>query len=66
MKITINGQQKELTAAANLKDVIHQFCKDSNRVISELNGQIIKCAQWQDTPVKDGDTIELVNFVGGG
>ena len=69
MKITINGQTKELPAAASLKDVISQFCKDersSNRVISELNGSIIKCNQWQDTPVKDGDTIELVSFVGGG
>ena len=69
MKITINGQTKELTSSANLKEVISQFCKDersSSRIITEHNGNIIKCAQWQDTPVKDGDTIELVNFVGGG
>lgn len=69
MKITINGQVKELSSATNLKDVISQFCKDersSSRVITELNGDIVKCAQWPETQVKDGDTIELVSFVGGG
>ena len=69
MKININGQIKELSSAANLKDVISQFCKDersSSRIITEHNGNIIKCAQWPDTPVKDGDTIELVSFFGGG
>lgn len=66
MKITINGQIKELSSAASLKDVIAQFCKDSSRVITELNGNIVKCAQWPETQVKDGDTVELVTFVGGG
>ena len=66
MKIIINGQTKELTSAANLKDVIAQFGKESGRIISEVNGNIIKSSQWQDTPVKDGDTIELVTLVGGG
>ena len=66
MKVTINGQTKELTSSANLKEIISQFCKDSSRIISEHNGNIVKCSQWQDTPIKDGDTIELVSFVGGG
>ena len=69
MKITINGQTKELPAANNLQDVISRFCKDersSNRIISEVNGHIVKSNQRQATPIKDGDTIELVSFVGGG
>jgi sulfur carrier protein len=69
MKITINGQARELSPSASLKDIVSQFCQDersSSRVITEHNGNIVKCAQWQDTPVKDGDTIELVSLVGGG
>ena len=69
MKITINGQIKEFSSSASLKDVIAQFCKDQrslNRIITELNGDIVKSAQWPETQVKDGDTVELVNFVGGG
>ena len=66
MQIIINGQIKELSATTNLKDVITRFCKDSRRVISEVNGDIIKSSQWPNTPINDGDTIELVTLVGGG
>lgn len=66
MKITINGQDKAWAAGADLKSVIEHFTKDASRVIAEVNGQIVKCDQWPATAVKDGDTIELVSFVGGG
>jgi len=35
-------------------------------VITELNGQIIKVPQRESIVLKDGDTVELVSFVGGG
>jgi sulfur carrier protein len=69
MKITINGQIKELSAATSLKDVVDQFCKNergSRRVVTEHNGNIIQHAHWQDTQINDGDTVELVSLVGGG
>jgi sulfur carrier protein len=66
MKIIVNGQAKELSDATNLKELTNQLCRDCRRVITELNGHIVKPAQWQETPIKDGDTVELVTFVGGG
>ena len=66
MKITINGQPKNFNSPTQLNDVIAQFCKSSSRVIAELNGDIVKKTSWNITSVKDGDTVELVSFVGGG
>ncbi len=66
MNVTLNGQRKEMANAINLKEIIEQFCNDSNHVIAELNGQIIKKAEWAQSRISEGDTIELVNFVGGG
>ncbi len=66
MKITINGQEKEFTSSVNLKKVIEQFCKDSQHVIAEVNGTIIKSQVWPEKNLSNGDTVELVNFVGGG
>lgn len=66
MQITLNGQQKELTQTQSLQGVIDQFCKNSHLAIAEINGNIVKNTQWEKTAVKDGDTIELVRFVGGG
>jgi len=66
MNITLNGQDKELTHIQNLNEIINRFCKDSQHVIAEVNGEIVKNPQWHETAINDGDMIELVNFVGGG
>ena len=66
MKILLNGKEKEFAQLKNLKDLISQFCMDHNRVIAEVNGETVKCPRWGETTIKDGDTVELVNFVGGG
>lgn len=66
MKIILNGQNRELTEAISLNRLIDQVSGENKRVIAEINGQIIKKDQWNDTHINDGDSIELVTFVGGG
>ena len=66
MQITINGKQKELVDSSNLKNIIDQFCRNTAYVIAEVNGQIIKSQHWNERVLKNGDTIELIKFVGGG
>ncbi|NMM62514.1 sulfur carrier protein ThiS [Clostridium sp. P21] len=36
------------------------------RIAVELNGEIVPKAQYSNTNIKDGDFLEVVNFVGGG
>jgi thiamine biosynthesis protein ThiS len=38
----------------------------SDRVAIELNREIVSREQWAQTPLKDGDRLEIVHFVGGG
>lgn len=66
MKITLNGKEKELTSSLNLKEIITQSTKESQRVIVELNGNIIRAPEWENTSLKEGDCVELVSLVGGG
>jgi len=66
MRIILNGAEKELAQEINLKNLIGQFCRDPQRVIAELNGTVVKSREWEQQALKDGDTLELVNFVGGG
>lgn len=66
MKINLNGQDRELSTSTTLSQIVEQFCKNSRYVIAELNGEIIKAPRWPETPVKEGDTVELVSIVGGG
>ncbi len=66
MQITINGQKKDIEASLTMENLIEKFCKEKNHVISELNGNIIKATEWTNTSIANGDSIELVTFVGGG
>jgi thiamine biosynthesis protein ThiS len=66
MKIILNGQKKELEHNQNLKNIIDKFCKNASHIIAEVNGEIVRSPQWPQTIVSDGDSIELLNFVGGG
>ena len=66
MKIILNGNLKEIEESVTLKNIIEQFSKDSSRIIAELNGAVVKHHQWADRKLEDGDSLELVNFVGGG
>lgn len=66
MQVQINGQNKEISDNLNLKQLVEQFSDASVRIITEINETIIKKDFWDTTPVREGDTIELVTFVGGG
>ena len=66
MKITINGKEKEYDSGLSLNDLVSQSSKTPKRVIVEVNGNILKNDVWDTTSVQEGDTIELVTFVGGG
>ena len=66
MNITVNGQQHSIENESSLEGIIRGLVKDCARVIAEHNGAIVKKDNWAATPVRDGDKIELVSFVGGG
>ena len=66
MNITLNGKVKEFPQMLNLKEAVDHFVKNKTPVIAELNGEIIRAPHWKATMLKEGDTLELVSFVGGG
>lgn len=39
---------------------------DPKRIAVELNGEIVPKAQYGETVLQDGDSVEVVSFVGGG
>ena len=39
---------------------------DSKRIAVERNGNIVFKSQYESVVLKDGDSIEIVSFVGGG
>jgi sulfur carrier protein len=66
MKIVVNG--KELDVAKNIKvDELLKELKIEDKVMAvAINMEIVKKDNWQTHPIKEGDKVELLHFVGGG
>ncbi len=65
MKITLNGSVAE-TDQADLSALVREQGLDPSSLVIEHNFSVIKQENWPHTPVREGDTVELLNFVGGG
>ena len=69
LTIQINGQPKTFAApdkTSNLASLIEALNLKADRIAVELNGEIAPKTTWSDTPIADGDKLEIVHFVGGG
>ena len=65
MKLTINGEP-QLSSAETLGALVEHLGMKPDRVAIELNREIVPRDQWAQTPLHDGDRLEIVHFVGGG
>jgi sulfur carrier protein len=70
MTLHINGEPRTFADLAStqftLAALIESLNMKSDRVAVELNRDIIPRERWSETPLKDGDRLEIVHFVGGG
>jgi sulfur carrier protein len=66
MRLKINGETKDNLRAATLKELLEELGIISGRVAVEVNMAIVKRADYDAFRIKDGDVLEIVNFVGGG
>lgn len=65
MKLTINGEAKDLEASFVL-DVLELLALDPTQTIVELNQSIIDQTRYAKTKVTAEDQLELIRFMGGG
>ena len=65
MKLMINGES-QTSSAETLGALVEGLGMKSDRVAIELNREIVPREQWPQTPLHDGDRLEIVHFVGGG
>ena len=63
--LTINGRSVDF-AGKTLQAYLETSFYDSKRIAVERNGEILPKAEYDTLLLQDGDTIEIVSFVGGG
>ena len=63
--VKVNGEAYDI-AGKTLADYLADTSYDPGRIAVERNGDIVPKAQYGETVLMDGDSIEVVSFVGGG
>ena len=66
MRIMLNGDAHELAGPLTVAALLAQLEIDARRVAVEHNLVVLKRDAFGSTTVRDGDEVEIVNFVGGG
>jgi len=66
MRLIINGDDREFSSVPTLAALLQQLEMKPDRVAVELNRELVPRSQWAATPLRDGDKLEIVHFVGGG
>jgi len=66
MNITLNGSPRLLESPTTIGDLLAELGLDPARVAVEHNLAIVPRENFASSAVEDGDTLEIVQFVGGG
>jgi sulfur carrier protein len=66
LQITLNGDKYEVAGPLTVTDLLVRLDIDARRVAVEHNLVVLKRDAFDRTTVREGDDVEIVNFVGGG
>ena len=65
MRVTINGKPEEV-AGGTVLEVLKTKDVEPQMVAVELNAKILGRDELGSTPLKEGDTLEILFYMGGG
>lgn len=66
MQVTINGEARPLSTSTTVEALLTSLGIDPRKVAVERNLEIVPKSAFEQTPVNDGDRLEIVHFIGGG
>jgi thiamine biosynthesis protein ThiS len=66
INITLNGEPYRLDGDAHLLALVERLGLRPNRIAVEINHEVVAKARHAETILRDGDVVEIINFVGGG
>jgi len=66
MQLEINGKKETVAEGINVRALLEAKGINPNLVACELNLTILKRATLAETPLHDGDRLEIIQMIGGG
>ncbi|EQE62622.1 TPA: sulfur carrier protein ThiS [Clostridioides difficile] len=62
----VNGKKIEFEKDLTVIDLLNKYNLKSDRVVVEVNLEIIEESNYNTYVLKDEDIVELISFIGGG
>ncbi|HGM3507775.1 TPA: sulfur carrier protein ThiS [Clostridioides difficile] len=62
----VNGKDIEFKEKLTVIDLLNKYNLKSDRVVVEVNLDIIEESNYSTYVLKDEDIVELISFIGGG
>ena len=66
MQISVNGEMRSFEGVADVAALVAELGLDARKVAVERNLEIVPRSPYAQTPLAEGDRIEIVTFIGGG
>ena len=66
LSIQVNGETRSISGGASIADMLREIGLNPAKVAVERNLEIVPRSTLAEVEVRDGDTFEIVHFVGGG
>lgn len=66
MRLMVNGSPLDAPEGASVAHLIEQLKLAGRRLAVEHNGEIVVRSRYGETPLRDGDIVEIVQAIGGG
>jgi sulfur carrier protein len=66
MRIEVNGKVRTVEPGRTVRGLLEELALDPRLVVVERNREIVRRDALDQAELRDGDTLEIVHFVGGG
>lgn len=66
IEINLNGKKEKFPQDISVRSLLNHKGINPNVVACELNLKIIKRVKLDETVLKEGDTLEIIQMIGGG
>lgn len=66
MRVTLNGDARELPDGTTIAQLVGDLGLGARRIAVEVNLDVVPRTEYTARALRDGDVVEIVQFIGGG
>jgi sulfur carrier protein len=66
MLVTLNGEPREMREGLTVAELVSEMGLAARRIAVEINLDVLPRDDYARRPLREGDVVEIVQFIGGG